>query len=627
LGLFQVIIKMMQYFEDALRGLLHKNGIGVKNVKFFHKVVFSDMPEVALDSTATEPIVKRKDNNVLFIKWPNFLSFEESDDPEKLEKWIKAHVSFVDFVLDMVTYRFSLESVTGIIRHLADVKDYYEVYSRIIENICHLTSSTVGALTVYDKTSNMVYGKGSGYVDRSLHGDVDVENVFVFSLTPDTAASKAAELKDVLVINDVSQEQRILKSFVEYYKVERVVVIPLFVENELFGFIYLGRFKGYPEFHPQEVEILRMILPYLLSVLRLLKYQEDSVKKLKALLFVKTISEDILSETNLFKIFDIAKDYVKEILKFENIAFLSAEDEKVNIIYYYGFSYGTLEVLNKNEDCLVRLLRKKESSGEEFECFGQDTASRLGYKSLSAISISVDDRPGVVMLIGSRVRGVLTGDEIEFLKVIANSLGVALKNLYLYEKSIEALDKIIEMLSQLESKKDYFTATHSKEVAEFAVKIARAMNLPEEEIKNIYIAGLLHDLGKVVVEKAILLKSAPLSSEEWKEIRSHPHWGSEILENIPGLEVVAKYVESHHERFDGTGYPNGLKGESIPLGGRILSLADAVVTMMSNRPYRSALNKDQVVYELIKEKGKQFDPYLVDIVIKILETNFKSSFN
>ncbi|MEO0258426.1 MAG: HD domain-containing phosphohydrolase, partial [candidate division WOR-3 bacterium] len=79
--------------------------------------------------------------------------------------------------------------------------------------------------------------------------------------------------------------------------------------------------------------------------------------------------------------------------------------------------------------------------------------------------------------------------------------------------------------------------------------------------------------------------------------------------------------------FDGTGYPNGLKGESIPLGGRILSLADAVVTMMSNRPYRSALNKDQVVYELIKEKGKQFDPYLVDLVIKILETNFKSSFN
>ncbi|MEO0271602.1 MAG: HD domain-containing phosphohydrolase [candidate division WOR-3 bacterium] len=622
----------MQYLETALKRLLEQTGVGVKNVKYSHKLVFSDINGLKLDITATafEPFIVRRDNDVLFVKWPNILTFEQSDDPERLEKWVRAHSAFVDFVLELITYRFSLESVTSLIKHLADVRDYYEVYGKIMENICHLTSSTIGALTVYDKSSNMVFGKGSGYVDRNLHGNVDVENVFVFPLTPDTAASKAVELGDILVINDASMEVRILKKFVEYYKVDRVIVVPLFVENELFGFIYLGRYKGYPEYQQQEIDILKMLSPYLLSVIRLLRYQEDSLKKLKALLFVKTISEDIISETNLFRLFDTAKDYIKEILRFENVAFLGANDNKLGVICHYGFSLNTIQFLNEDEDCLSKILEVGRFQDFGLECFGQDLAHRLGYKALSVVPIVVDSEHKVFMLLGSKVRGVVTGDELEFLKVLANSLGVALKNLSLYEKSREALDKIIEMLSQLESKKDYFTATHSKEVAEFAVKIARALELPEEEINDIYIAGLLHDLGKIVVERAILLKSAPLSKDEWNEIRGHPHWGGEILESVPGLEKVAKYVEAHHERFDGNGYPKGLKGEEIPLGGRILSLADAVVTMMSNRPYRKALNKDQIIFELIKEKGRQFDPKLVDIVIRILETNienFKNSLN
>lgn len=615
-------------FEGNLYRLLKSRGLDVAKVYFTHKIQVSEFSEEILRTGSKSPIILQKNNSVYFVRWPNIIVFEECAEPDRVKEWAEAHISFLNFLLDLMTWRYSLDSLTDFIKLISDVRDYYQVYGQIMEKICHLTSSTIGALTVYDSNLNMLFGRGSGYVNRDLHGDVDVEHTFVFRLTPETAASKAVEMRDLVVINDTSSEPRILKRFVEYYKVDRVIVAPLFVESELFGIIYLGRYLGYPEYQHEEVEIFRMLIPYLTSIVRLLKYQEDSMRKLKALLFVKTVSEDILSRTNLYKILDVARDYILELLKFEDLAFLSIEGYEYKVIYSHNFRSLQLEALIESTGCIKKLLNATHDNEEfAFECLKEEAVEKLGYKSLLAAPVKIDDQPSFILILGSKLRGPLNRGDSEFLKVILNSIGVALKNLSLYQKSLETLDKVIEMLSQLESKKDYFTANHSKEVAEFALKISKELMLPEEEMKNIYVAGLLHDLGKVVVERAVLLKKSALNDDEWKEIKSHPHWGREILENIPGLNTVAKYVETHHERFDGTGYPLGLKGDEIPLGGRILCIADAVVTMLSDRPYRKALTREEVIFELIKEKGRQFDPQLVDIVIKILERESEASLN
>ncbi|MGB9824431.1 MAG: HD domain-containing phosphohydrolase [Candidatus Hydrothermia bacterium] len=616
-------------FEGNIYSLLKSWGLKVAKVYFIHKIQLSEFTEEILKAGSKSHIILQRNNSVYFVRWPNIIVFEECGEPERVKEWAEAHTSFLNFLLDLMTGRYSLDSMTDFIRLLSDIRDYYQVYGLIVEKICHLTSSTIGALTVYDKNLNMLFGKGSGYVNRELHGDVDVEHTFVFHLTPETAASKALEMRDLIVINNTSLEERILKKFVEYYKVDRVIVAPLFVESELFGVIYLGRFLGYPEYQQEEIKILRMLLPYLTSVVRLLKYQEDSIRKLKALLFVKTISEDILSETNIYKILDIARDYILELLKFEEFAFISIEGDEYKVIYSHNFHSSQLEALIDGAGCISKVLNKANNEDEEitFECLEQEVMEKMGYKSLLAAPIKIDSQFSFVLILGSKIRGTLEKGDSDFLRVVINSIGVALKNLSLYQKSLETLDKVIEMLSQLESKKDYFTANHSKEVAEFALKISKELMLPEEEMKNIYVAGLLHDLGKVVVEKAVLLKKSALNEDEWKEIKSHPHWGREILENIPGLSAVANYVETHHEKFDGSGYPFGLKAEEIPLGGRILCIADAVVTMLSDRPYRKALTREEVIFELIKEKGRQFDPQLVDIVIKILERESEAFLN
>jgi len=596
----------------SLESLLRDNFPQVKLVEFYYNIFESPYRSSFIGLGGEIPEVYSFDDKVAFIDMPSGIIITLEGTNDLVLKWIDGHKGFLKLVLKITVSEYLKDILDEFVSKIIEVRDIQEIYNEIIAYLSKVTWSTIGAITVYDEVSNILLGKGKGYKDVSLHGNVMLEGFFNIPLTPETAASRALELKDILIINDAKNEPRILKKFVEYYKVDRVIVVPLFVEERLFGMIYLGRYEGLPPYTQGEVRLLKSLIPYLTGVLKLLKYREDSEKRLKALLFVKDLAEDILSESTLLKIFDVSREYLKEIVKIENCAFYSFNPAGLTLLYNFGFSKGELAEIKENIYSLDALTKGNEI------CSISLRNLNLGYKILCAVYFSIENRNFVAVL-GSRTKEKVTDEDQELIKVLFSSVKVASKNLFLYEKSVEALDKIIEILSQLESKKDYFTATHSKDVAEFALKIAEALNLSPEEKKDVYLAGLLHDLGKVVVERAILLKDGPLNSVEWDEIRNHPIVGKEILENIPGLERAALYVGTHHERYDGRGYPVGLRGEEIPLGGRILCISDAVVTMLSDRPYRKALNKDQVIFELIKESGKQFDPELVKIVISILE--------
>ena len=159
---------------------------------------------------------------------------------------------------------------------------------------------------------------------------------------------------------------------------------------------------------------------------------------------------------------------------------------------------------------------------------------------------------------------------------------------------------------------------HSVRVARYAAATAEELGLYPQEIESISYAGLLHDLGKVGVSKHILLKPAPLDVEEWEVVKTHPVIGAEILEPIPSLQEITLLVRHHHERYDGTGYPQGLTGEEIPLGARILAVADAFEAMTSYRPYRHAMSPAQAIAILKEGMGEQWDIEVVEAFIKTL---------
>jgi putative nucleotidyltransferase with HDIG domain len=179
----------------------------------------------------------------------------------------------------------------------------------------------------------------------------------------------------------------------------------------------------------------------------------------------------------------------------------------------------------------------------------------------------------------------------------------------------------IRALAEAVDAKDAYTRGHSERVGVYASKITREMGYPKEFIERVYIAGLLHDVGKIGVRDAVITKPERLTAEEYEEIRQHPSIGAKILEPVDFLADVAPCVRHHHEWYDGSdrGYPDRLAGDAIPLPSRIILVADTVEAMTSDRPYRKALPLDVVYTELTKYSGSQFDPACVSAFLRLLE--------
>lgn len=195
-------------------------------------------------------------------------------------------------------------------------------------------------------------------------------------------------------------------------------------------------------------------------------------------------------------------------------------------------------------------------------------------------------------------------------------------NLALIEAKTQLEHAEIDTITTLvltEEAKDPYVRGHSKRVTRCALEIAEALGFSENERKVIGRAGILHDIGKIGISDAILHKPDKLNDEEWAVIKKHPHRALEILEPLKFLTKEKEAICHHHERFDGKGYPDGLKGEEIPLEARILSVADSFDAMNSERPYRKPLPEDVVISELKKGSGSQLDPKIVAIFLDLLK--------
>jgi PAS domain S-box-containing protein len=190
-----------------------------------------------------------------------------------------------------------------------------------------------------------------------------------------------------------------------------------------------------------------------------------------------------------------------------------------------------------------------------------------------------------------------------------------LKESYLRIK--KSVDGIIQAMSQTLETRDPYTAGHQRRVADIARHIAIEMSLDENQVEGIFMAGMVHDVGKICIPTEILSKPGRLSPIEFDLIKTHPQIGYDILKTIEFPWPLAEMVYQHHERYNGSGYPRGLSGDEILLGARIICVADVVEAMASNRPYRDALGIDKALSEITDKKGKHFDKDVVEICIRI----------
>ena len=226
---------------------------------------------------------------------------------------------------------------------------------------------------------------------------------------------------------------------------------------------------------------------------------------------------------------------------------------------------------------------------------------------------------GVINVNNKRSRLPFTENDFRFIRGIANEAAIAVENAQLYASLEDTYLRTVMALASAIDAKDHYTKTHSEHVTKFATAMAREMGLCEKEIKEIEQACQLHDLGKIGIQDSILNKPGQLTPEEWDEIKLHSLKSAEILRPLSFLGGVIELVEQHHERYDGKGYPFGIKGENIKVGARIIAVADSFDAMTTDRPYRRAFTDEEAIKELKNCSGTQFDPKVVEAFLKVLE--------
>lgn len=190
--------------------------------------------------------------------------------------------------------------------------------------------------------------------------------------------------------------------------------------------------------------------------------------------------------------------------------------------------------------------------------------------------------------------------------------------LQLFDTRAAHLQTVTMLANSIEAR-DAYTRGHVERVRRFALELARALNWSAEALALCEFGALLHDIGKIAVPRSILNKHRRLLYHEWARMRRHPEIGAQMLEGVDHLRAVIPYVLTHHERWDGSGYPNKLKNVDIPREGRLLAIVDSFDAMTSNRPYRGAMTRAQALAEIRRQAGKQYDPEMVDMFVHLHE--------
>lgn len=272
--------------------------------------------------------------------------------------------------------------------------------------------------------------------------------------------------------------------------------------------------------------------------------------------------------------------------------------------------------------------------------FNPEVDKKTGYRTRNLLTMPMHNKQneiiGVFQVLNKK-EGSFTDEDVELLKAIASIAATAVENASLYDELNRSFVSFMETLSTTLDARDYITSGHSRRVTLYAVQVARLMRLSKREIELIRYAALLHDIGKLGIPEIVLFKNKKLSDEEYNIIKRHAVLSKSILAKIRfqrHLKEIPQIAAAHHEKIDGTGYPQGLKGDEIPLGGKILAVCDVFDALTSRRQYKDRMDILEVMDILEKETGKSFEPFVVyhfknitlNVLIEILEFGHKEDF-
>ncbi|SPD75918.1 putative HD-GYP domain protein [uncultured Desulfobacterium sp.] len=349
---------------------------------------------------------------------------------------------------------------------------------------------------------------------------------------------------------------------------------------------------------------------------------QDLAKARERLAAVYRANQVISRERNLNKLLEQIVEQVFSLVTVHNCAIL-LRDEKTGAI---SISYARSS--SKKDDIVISstiVERAVENSEAIITSNALDDTRFDGAKSIILHNISsamcaplmyLNEVLGAIYVDVRGLINVFKNEDLELLVALAGPAAIAIKNVsYVNQLDRFYRDTLVVLANAIELR-DHYTAGHIWRVTNFAIEMARELGWDEERVKMVEMGGVLHDIGKISVDNAILSKSGMLTSEEYEKIKLHPERGAWLMRDSFMLKPLIPYCLYHHERYDGTGYPFGLDGAAIPAEGRLIAVADAFDALTSNRPYHDALPIEEAVKRIVASRGKHFDPKCVDALVR-----------
>lgn len=351
-------------------------------------------------------------------------------------------------------------------------------------------------------------------------------------------------------------------------------------------------------------------------------------KRLKELETLLRISQKLTSTLNLGQLLSLIMGSSARVMGAEASSLMLLEEESGELIFHTTWK-GKKEikklrlkvgegiagwVAKTGKPLLVKDVKRNPRFASRF-----DRTTSFKTKSLLCVPLKVKDKIIGVVEVLNKIEGSFSKEDLRVFTALASQAAVAIDNARLYTELEELFFSIIKSLSAAIDAKDPYTEGHSERVADYALKIAEGLGLGEEESKQVKLAGLLHDIGKIGIDDRILRKEGKLTGKEYNQIKNHPTYGADILRPIKKLKDIIPGVKDHHERWDGKGYPEGLNEEESSFLGRIIGVADTFDALTSDRPYRQALSKEKALSIIKENAGTQLDRAVVESFLKIFQ--------
>lgn len=523
----------------------------------------------------------------------------------------------------------AMQTLADIDREIASTMESRKVLSLACRRVTELLRAPKSLVIIAGESGKTVAGASFGIVAGESQSRLDEDlrdTSFIERLQSHTAGAAYAAC-------DAEKGGPLLPRFFEHEMIASYAAAPLMAEGQKLGLLLVMDTVG-REWNEDQMRVLELIsgqVAVALEQARLFEQEQERRGELASLYSLSKVLADAAPVPGLMM--DIITRQAVQTIHTTHAQIATMEGRRLVIQAFnpirhieHAQQVGRQTPLSLMPVCSrimnggvpeVVACEDSELTEHERQFLLADTA-----RTMCLVPLQTSGRVLGLLILGedrNRERETFTSEKLRLASSIADQAVSALRRAELFAELENAYLQAVTALAKAVDAKDTYTANHGKKLGIMAVAVGRRMGLIGDDLEDLRLGAILHDVGKIGIPDAILQKSLPLDEQEWEKIRMHPVIGEQILEPIPRLSQVARIVRHHHERFDGGGYPDGIAGNQIPIGARILSVVDSYSAIVDLRAYSMSRSHAEAVRELELCAGTQFDPVIVDIFIDVLD--------